>query len=806
MSDDDQPQALNAPLVDVPGRPRGSTEAVIGAEVQGNDGKFESSQTLEALAFLTAGLRAFGSADVKVSELFHLVETALTDRVGDRCAMWQISRDGAQMRIPSGQPSPWERGLPTETNWIPITGHLSDLLTVRQPIEVGIVSDSGFSTSRSPDARTFARVVPIWHRNRIVAVISVVRDSPRAMFSADDRTILDSIAERIESTFISRDVKDELTSAQSTPIRRDAGVAISEDLFNRLAPVAGDIVFRHRFGSGTEYVSAGVFDVLGYTAAEFLADTGLARRIIHPEDRHLMVGLGETHEPFKAPITLRTVTRDGSVVWQLVRIAAIIDGDRIIGIEGMATDITTMKRAEAELNHQARSDPLTNLANRLTFSEYAERSVARLVRHPGMMGVLYLDLTGFKSINDTLGHGAGDRAIVTISERLNKVTRREDVVARIGGDEFAVLMPDLANIGEATATAQRIIAAIETPIDSDGQEIRISTGVGISVSTNGTVGQEEMIRQADTALYQAKRAGRGRWQVFHGQAGTVTGPDRSDTGSAMTFLPDLVTAGTLRAAFAAGDLRVHYHPIVDLSTGEAEGVEALVRWNHHDLGMLSAELFLDVATEADLLHTIDDWVLAQACRQLAAWTEQHHIRLGLSMNLASGRFARAGFTESVLNTLAANDIAPVMLTLELNEPAISDLSSAEVQQLEALSRAGTKVAIDRFGTGAASLRTLRRIPVHQIKLDSSLVADLGATDSSVDEEIVKLAMQVAQSLGATTTAVGVERVEQTQALRRLGCTSIQGHVIHPAESPETLAARFVDGRLMYQRAVGLRAV
>jgi diguanylate cyclase (GGDEF)-like protein/PAS domain S-box-containing protein len=795
MPDAPQPTAAGARFGD-------ASQTIDGRLVTMVDpGQVVSSGAILALASVTAALRGFGPREVGVTELLTVVERALSGTAGNRCAVWQISRDGGRMRIASGGPPPWEPGFPADASWVPVDGPVSDVLTVGQSIEIGIAPDSGGTTS--PRAKSFARVLPLRHRQRIVAVVGVVRDSPSPLFSNDDRIMLDAVAERIESAFATREINDALTSARTSPVRHADRTSISEDLFNRLSAVAGDVVFRHRFSSGTEYVSQGVSGVLGYTAAEFINDPGLARRIVHPEDRHLVSELAENTHASDEPLMLRTVSRDGTIVWQLVRVSPIVDGDRIIGVEGMSTDVTAMKRAEAELNHQARSDPLTNLANRLTFAEYAERSVARLIRHPGMMGVLYLDLTGFKNINDTLGHGAGDRAIVTIAERLNKVTRREDVVARIGGDEFAVLMPDLANIAEATATAQRIISAIESPIDIDGHPIRISTGVGISVSTNGTLSPEEMLRQADTALYQAKRAGRGRWQVFHGQSGTFSGPDQIDGENPMSQLPDLVTVGSIRAAFAAGDLRVHYHPIVSLTTGEADAVEALVRWDHPELGMLAAELFLDVAEEADLLHTIDDWVLAQASRELAGWRDRYGVRMRLAMNLASGRFATAGFLESVLSTLAANDLTPDMLTLELNEPAITDLSAAEVQQLESLSRAGTRIAVDRFGTGSASLRNLRRIPVHQIKLDTSLVSSLGdANASNVDEEIVKLAMQVAQSLGAGTTAVGVERVEQMHALRRLGCLSVQGHLVHPAESAERLIGRFVEGKLAY---AGLRS-
>jgi diguanylate cyclase (GGDEF)-like protein/PAS domain S-box-containing protein len=605
------------------------------------------------------------------------------------------------------------------------------------------------------------------------------------------------VAERIEQAFATQDLRDQLISKSTSPFSvGDAGAHVSESLFNQLAIHGGEIIFRHRFGAGTEYVSAGVKSVLGYDPKEFLADPGLGRRIVHPEDRHLLALLAEDVSAYDQQHLLRTVTRDGTVVWQLLRARPVTDGDRIIGMEGLATDVTMMKRTEAELSHQARSDPLTNLANRSTLREYIGRSLARLTRHPGSIALLYLDLTGFKAVNDNLGHPAGDQAIVTVADRLSRVTRREDVVARVGGDEFAVLIPDLGAVSDATATAQRIIASLESPIDIGNQTVRISTGVGISVTNRPDADVDELLANADAALLAAKRSGRGRWQLHQGPSGNALGADR---GERTIITTDQITPGAVRAAFASGSFRVFYSPFVDVRTGRSDRVEALLRWDHPELGMLDADDFLEACERAELIHSIDDWVLAHACRQVAMWNEHLVAPIGLAVNATPSNLARPGFGEAVISTLAATGLSAGLLTVEVPEPAIPDFETIEIGQFELLRRAGVRISVDRFGLGSTSIRALRRLPIDEIKLDRTLVAvlDPARAASEVDVEITKLAMQVSQSFGADTVAVGVERIEQARSLIALGCTRMQGHLFEAALPAEDLSRRFTNGALTY---------
>jgi diguanylate cyclase (GGDEF)-like protein/PAS domain S-box-containing protein len=836
----------------------GSGSAGSGSAGSGSAGSGSAGSSVDPLAALAGVTAVVRSPHPNLAALLVEVERATERGMGRRCTIWQISSDGTRMRSvgaldgsgrnddrrPEDQ-RPEERRpddrrpddrrpddrrpddrrpddrrpddrrpeLPADSDnrddhgWQPASGPIADVLGARQAIEMGFaeqlerdraeMKSSATNSQALTGPRSFARFVPVHNRGRIVAVIAIVRSADQPMFAAGDRVVIDAIVERIETAFAAQDLNDHIISARTSSFDQRGGGMLREELLNRLAGVSGDIAFRHRFGFGTEYVSAGVELSLGFRAEEFLADAALARRIIHPEDRHIISTLSDDPEVFTKPMLIRTIARDGTVAWQFVRMSPIEDNGRILGVEGLATDVSSMKRTEAELAIQARSDPLTGLANRLTFREFAQRSLARIERHAGMVGVLYLDLTGFKTINDTLGHAAGDQAIVMVAQRLIKVTRREDVVARLGGDEFAVLMPDLADVSEATATAQRIIGALEAPIHVDEQTANISTGIGVAVTTSGAMTSDELVNQADIALYQAKRAGRGRWQVYAGDNGNAMGPDNA--GGAVPAAETVITAGMLRSALAAGDFRVHYLPIVDARTGESPAVEALVRWQHSELGLLPASVFIEQAQEADIIHVLGDWVLAQACRQIQQWRNDFGVELDININVTADQLAQEDFSESVLSTLASTGTSPRRLGIEVPEQVLASMTTPIESTLETLHRGGVRIIIDHFGSGSSSLRTLRRIPVDAIKLDRSIVDELDhATErAAADAEISGLAIKLASSLGADVVAVGIERAPQLARLAQMGCTLFQGSLATTSLTAEQLTAMVSSGRLSY---------
>ncbi len=789
-----------------------------------------------------------------VEALLAAAAAALAGTIGQAAAAWAVSRDGARMHrcgapVPvSRPPGPPERrpGAPDQPTpgdpldgppgWEPLLGPVADVLAARQSVEIGFPADDptpfgpepvpagpsasvsppppgpgpiGEPTAAAPIGRSVGRFTPVRHRDRIVGVLGVLRPAPAPPFSPTDRRLLDAVVERVEAALELQDARDELAAAAVTGISRTDGVMIREELLERLAAVGGDVLFAHRFGVGTSYVSPGVERLVGFRPAEFLGDPTLARRLVHPDDRHLVSGLVERPEAFTRPLVLRIVSREGEVVHTLLRLAPVVVGGRIIGTEGLATDISTLKQQEAELAHQARSDSLTGLANRLTFREFEARSLARIERHGGTVGVLYLDLTDFKRVNDTIGHAAGDRVLVAVADRLRKVTRREDVVARLGGDEFTVLMPDIRALVEATTTAQRIIAAIEEPIVVDGHRVTVSTGVGIAITSDGTITPDELLHRADQALYAAKRQGAGRWAVHQGGAGSKTGPDDEPEVAPAP----VITASALRAALAAGDLRVHYAPVVDLATGQAVAVEALVRWQHPELGLLPARRFIDQAEESGVIHGLGDWVLGQGCRQIRRWREEHGWDVGLHLNMTASQLADADTAESILVTLAAEGMAPRDLHLDIPERAIASLTPEIERTIQTLHRAGVRITLDEFGT-TVSVRTLRRIPADHIKLDRSLIEALDRpTDrprpdagdrptSSAGDDIVALAVRLGASLGATVGAVGVERADQLGRLAALQLVSVQGLVVGGSSAADAITWRIHHGLVSYAAELG----
>ena len=722
--------------------------------------------------------------------------------------IWLVSPDGARMRrINLDQPPTWE----------PLTGPVSEAVARGRPVEMGLVdsqapgstepgshvpSDDALAATvnAAPDQlhyarprRPFGRYVPFRLSGRVTGVLGVERAAGSPAFDEQDRLLGDLVGEQIEDAMAGQLRPDELD--EPGLVQAD-GVLVRESLLLRLGEVAGDVFFRHRFGVGTDYVSPTVESVLGWTPDDFRSDSGLARRCIHPDDRHVLLeAVADPSKPSPA-ITVRTIGRDGSLSWHLLRLVPIVDNEgRVTGVEGMSTDVTDLELRAAALAHQARSDPLTKLANRLTFNQFAARSLSRLGRHGGLVGVLFLDLDGFKAVNDSLGHAAGDRVLIDVAKTLQHVVRKEDVVARLGGDEFAVLLGELRDAAEATATAQRILDALEAPIRIDANVAQISTGIGIAVTGTASVTPEQLLQRADTALYQAKRMGRGRWQVFGGMGSTLAGGQHSDADPAT--IGDFVTEGSVRAALVGGDFRVHYLPEVDASSGAVTAVEALLRWEHQELGLLPAAEFIDRANELDVIHPVGDWVLHEACTQVAGWRQRFGLQMRLRINASRPQLHREGFAESMLRIIGASGLAADEVGLDITESTLEDLSGETGENLRRLQEAGVRLTVDDFGTGAATLRALRTFPLEQIKLDRTLVERIDRAGADSSAEIVGLAVELASVLGARILAEGVERVTQLERLRELHCGFFQGFLATEAQSADALTGLLVAGTLSY---------
>jgi diguanylate cyclase (GGDEF)-like protein len=420
-------------------------------------------------------------------------------------------------------------------------------------------------------------------------------------------------------------------------------------------------------------------------------------------------------------------------------------------------------RNEEELNHQALHDPLTGLPNRVLLVDRLALGLARLHRRPGTLAVLFVDVDQFKVINDSLGHDQGDRLLILMAERLRSAVRPGDTVARFGGDEFVVLCEDLAGQNEAIAIGERIREQAATPLLLDGRDYFVTVSTGIALTDSPDMPAADLLRDADSAMYQAKQTGRARSAVF-AQSMRTRAVRRLDTELA------------LRQAIAEGQLRVHYQPIVNLTTGRIDGVEALVRWEHPTNGMIMPDEFIPIAEETGLIVPLGEWVLGQSCRQTQAWRTEHPqlSRLGVSVNLSGRQIAQSDLITVVANVLSDTGLPPDRLVLEITESVLMADAEAAITVLRGLKSLGVRLSVDDFGTGYSSLSYLKKFPVDILKIDRSFIDGLGVEDD--DSAIVQATINLAHSLGLTTVAEGTETPAQVRALTDLGCDKAQGYL------------------------------
>jgi diguanylate cyclase (GGDEF)-like protein/PAS domain S-box-containing protein len=522
---------------------------------------------------------------------------------------------------------------------------------------------------------------------------------------------------------------------------------------------------------GCRHVSRSVTAMLG-VAEDAVLGNGLVR-FLHPDDRALVRSAqisGRAEE-----IVFRLLNQFGE--WRHLE-AHITDLRHDRGIRGVvlnARDATERVRLQDELVRQAYHDGLTGLANRSLFRDRLEQALARSARAGGTSAVLILDLDGFKQVNDTLGHDAGDQLLRIVAERLNEVVRATDTVARFGGDEFAVLLDD-ADEALAVGVARRALAALAEPSAVAGRELQVAASIGIAVHT-GEGGGDDLVRDADVAMYAAKDAGRGRHEVFR---------------SEMARDPDelLGLDNDLRAALVRREFAVHYQPEISLASGAVVGVEALVRWTSPTRGPVGPDVFIPVAESSGLIAALGELVLREACLQTAVWLRDGVVGRDFVtwVNVSGKQLTMGGVPAAVDRALQAAGLPPRHLGLEVTETAIvlggaADRARVELQQLH---DAGVGIAIDDFGTGFSSLAQLRHFPVDMIKVDRSFVqgVERDAKDTAITTNVVALA----HALGLVAVAEGIETDGQLAHMRTVGCDVGQGYLFsRPAPGEEMTA-------------------
>ena len=416
-------------------------------------------------------------------------------------------------------------------------------------------------------------------------------------------------------------------------------------------------------------------------------------------------------------------------------------------------DITEQRRSELKIAHMAHHDALTGLANRVLLNQRLEHALARCARDE-MAAIHHVDLDQFKAVNDTLGHPGGDKLLKMVADRLRMLVRDGDTIARMGGDEFAIVQV-AAGPADATALAQRVIAAIGEPFDIDGHRTGVGASIGIAVGPGDGQTPDELLRNADLALYRAKADGRGTFRFFEPEMDLQMQARR-------------VMEQDLRQALPAGEFELYYQPIVDLTSNDICGFEALIRWNHPARGLVAPNAFIPLAEEIGLIVPIGEWVIQQACATAALWPEQMHV----AVNISAVQFRSAGLLDAIRHALAASGLHPTRLEIEITETVLLQDKEATLATLHRLRGLGVRIAMDDFGTGYCSLTYLQSFPFDKLKIDRSFVSNI--TDNAGSLNIVRAVAALANGLGMKATAEGVETREQLDRITSEGCSEVQG--------------------------------
>ncbi|MEH2624172.1 diguanylate cyclase (GGDEF)-like protein/PAS domain S-box-containing protein [Bradyrhizobium sp. AZCC 1719] len=437
-------------------------------------------------------------------------------------------------------------------------------------------------------------------------------------------------------------------------------------------------------------------------------------------------------------------------------------------------DITDQRQSEVKIEYMAHHDALTDLANRVLLNDRLEHALGR-VSGGEMVAVHHLDLDQFKAVNDTLGHPCGDKLLRSVAERLRRLVGDSDTIARMGGDEFVIVQAPISDPADATSLAQGVIDALSEPYEIDGQQAVIGVSIGISVGPGDGSNPDKLLRNADLALYRAKSDGRSTFRFF-------------EPAMDLQMQTRRIMEQDLRKALPAGEFELHYQPVVNLASKEISGFEALIRWNHPTKGLISPAAFIPLAEEIGFIVPMGEWVIRQACATAAQWPDNLHV----AVNISAIQFRSPGLMQVIVGALAASGLAPTRLEIEITESVLLHNKEATLALLHQLRALGIRIAMDDFGTGYSSLTYLQSFPFDKIKIDRSFVKNITENSSSLN--IVRAVAALANGMGMTATAEGVETAEQLHSIASEGCTEMQGFLFSKPLPAAEIERQFLSGR------------
>ena len=543
---------------------------------------------------------------------------------------------------------------------------------------------------------------------------------------------------------------------------------VSEERFRTLLSNIPGAMYRCGLDSDwdMEFISDNIEAISGYPASDFIQScVRTFASIIHPEDQHMVeqtvTEAVDRGEPYI--LEYRIIGADGGVRWVYEKGQGVFGPDgTVLWLDGAIFDVTEHKLLQEQLAKQAFYDSLTGLANRALFHDRADHALARAVRNSGRIAMLLLDLDRFKVINDSLGHHAGDEVLVAVAKRILTSCRTSDTVARLGGDEFVVLLEADATEENAIRVAERILEILQEPLTCQGREVTIGGSVGIAFSTGvGATSTDELLRDADAAMYTAKGRGGDRYEVF-------------DPSMHARAVQQLELTTELHRGLLRGEFVLHYLPIWELADRTLTGVEALVRWNHPTRGLLPPNDFIPAAEQTGSIVALGNWVFEEACRQVEAWNEAFPGRsLTVSVNISARQLLDPDLVDTLRAALTAHGLHAGSMTLEITEGALMQGVEETRQRLAELKALGVRLAIDDFGTGSSSLGYLREFPIDELKIDRTFVRGM-VEDPEEGPRLVRAILGLARALHLDVVAEGIELPEQLAGLRESGCETGQG--------------------------------